>query len=95
VHPAYHVCNNYLTYTLSCYFSLLRQFRRLPCVATMSSPAHLQFQDGYQVQCWGAVSYLVDATGLRLDLAAVHEKDERSDKTRACVVKKAHRQYIT
>ena len=61
----------------------------------MSSPAQLQFQDGYQVQCWGAVSYLVDATGLRLDLAAVHEKDERSDKTRACVVKKAHRQYIT
>ena len=29
----------------------------------------------------GAVSYLADATGLRLDLAAVHEKDERSDKT--------------
>jgi len=28
----------------------------------------------------GAVSYLADATGLRLDLAAVHEKDERCDK---------------
>ena len=30
----------------------------------------------------------MDATGLRLDLAAVREKDERSDKTQACIVQK-------
>ena len=42
VHP--HVHNNYVTYIVAMqpYFSWLRQFRRLLCVATLSIPAQLQ-----------------------------------------------------
>ena len=46
----YHVCNNYVTYIVAmrpC-FSGLRQFRRLLCVAIMSSLAQLWVWDGYR-----------------------------------------------
>ena len=46
----YHVCNNYVMYTVAMrpYFSRLRQFRRLLCVAAMSSLPQLRLRDGYQ-----------------------------------------------
>ena len=46
----YHVCNNYVTYIVAMrpYFSRLRQFRRLLCVAAMSSLPQLRLRDGYR-----------------------------------------------
>jgi len=52
----YHVRNNYVTYFVAMWpcFGRLRQFRRLLCIATMSSVAtmsnlaQLQVQDGYR-----------------------------------------------
>jgi len=46
----YHVCNNYVTYIVAMrpYFSRHRQFRRLLCVAAMSSLPQLQLRDGYR-----------------------------------------------
>jgi len=43
----YHVCNNYVTYIVAMrpYLNRLRQFRRLLCAATMSSPAQLRVWD--------------------------------------------------
>ena len=35
-----------------------------------------------------------EITTKRYDMAAVHEKDERSYKTRACIVQIAHRQGL-
>ena len=45
----YHMCNNYVTYIVAMRpnFSQLQQFRRLPCVATMSSLPQLRVWDGY------------------------------------------------
>jgi len=45
----YHVHNNYITHIVAMlpYFSRLRQFRRLLCVAAMSSLAQLRVRDGY------------------------------------------------
>ena len=47
--PTYHVQNNCVTYIVAMqpYFSRLRQFRWLLCVATMSSLAQLRVWDGY------------------------------------------------
>ena len=46
----YHVHNNYVTYivALQPYFSRVWQFRRLLCVAAMSSLSQLRLQDGYR-----------------------------------------------
>ena len=46
----YHVRNNYITYIVAMqpYFSRLRQFRWLLCVAAMSSLPQLRLQDGYR-----------------------------------------------
>jgi len=46
----YHVHNNYVTYVVAMrlYFSLLRQFRRLLCVAAMSSLPQLRLRDKYR-----------------------------------------------
>ena len=46
----YHVHNNYVTYIVAMqpYFSRLRQFRRLLCVAAMSSLPQLRLWDGYR-----------------------------------------------
>ena len=48
----YHVRNNYVTCTyivaMRPYFSQLWQFRRLLCVAAMSSLPQLRLQDGYR-----------------------------------------------
>jgi len=46
----YHVRNNYVTYIVAMrpYFSRLRQFRRLLCVAAMSSLPQLRLRDGYR-----------------------------------------------
>jgi len=41
----YHVRNNYVTYTVA---MLLRQFRRLLCVAAMSSLPQWRLRDGYR-----------------------------------------------
>jgi len=47
----YHVRNNYIMYIVAMRpyfnFSRLRQFRRLLCVAAMSSLAQLRLRDGY------------------------------------------------
>jgi len=45
----YHVRNNYVTYIVAMrpYFSQLRQFRQLLCVAAMSSLPQLRDRDGY------------------------------------------------
>jgi len=46
----YHVRNNYITYVVAMrpYFSRLPQFRRLLCVAAMSSLPQLWLRDGYR-----------------------------------------------
>ena len=46
----YHVRNNYVTYIVAMrpYFSRLRQFRRLLCVAAMSILPQLRLWDGYR-----------------------------------------------
>ena len=46
----YHVRNNYVTYIVAMrpYLSRLRQFRRLLCVAAMSSLPQLGLRDGYR-----------------------------------------------
>ena len=46
----YHVRNNYIMYivTMRPYVSRLWQFRRVLCVAAMSSLLQLQLQDGYR-----------------------------------------------
>jgi len=46
----YHVHNNYITYivVMRSYVSRLRQFRRLLCIAAMSSLSQLRLQDGYR-----------------------------------------------
>jgi len=46
----YHVRNNYVTYIVAMrpYLSRLRQFRRLLCVAAMSSLPQLRLQGGYR-----------------------------------------------
>jgi len=46
----YHMCNNYVTYIVAMqpYFSRLRQFRWLLCVAVMSSQPQLRLRDGYR-----------------------------------------------
>ena len=46
----YHVRNNYVTYIVAMrpYFSRLRQFRWLLCVAAMSSLPQLRLRDGYR-----------------------------------------------
>jgi len=46
----YDVRNNYVTYIVAMrrYFSRLWQFRRLLCVAAMSSLPQLRLRDGYQ-----------------------------------------------
>jgi len=50
VRPHYHVHNNYVTYIVAMrpYFSRLQQFRRLLCVAAMSSLPQLRLRDGYR-----------------------------------------------
>jgi len=58
--------------------------RLLFCIASFPC-SYLTFEPSrgnLSIQCSvGEQFYLTDATGLRLDLAAVREKDERSDKT--------------
>ena len=46
----YHMRNNYVTYTVAMRpnFSRLLQFKRLLCIAAMSSLPQLQLQDGYR-----------------------------------------------
>ena len=46
----YHVRNNYVTYIVAMrsYFSRHRQFRRLVCVAAMTSLPQLRLRDGYR-----------------------------------------------
>jgi len=46
----YHVHNNYVTYIVAMrpYFSRLQQFRRLLCVAAMSTLPQLQLRGGYR-----------------------------------------------
>jgi len=46
----YHVRNNYVTYIVAMrpYFSRLRQFRRLLCVAPINSLPQLRLRDGYR-----------------------------------------------
>jgi len=48
----YHVRNNYVTYIVAMrpYLSRLRQFRRLLCVAAMSSLPQLRLRGGYEKQ---------------------------------------------
>ena len=46
----YHVHNSYVTYIVAMqpYFNRLRQFRRLLCIAAMSSLPQLRLRDGYR-----------------------------------------------
>jgi len=46
----YHMRNDYIMYivVMQPYFSQLQQFRRLLCVAAMSSLPQLRLRDGYQ-----------------------------------------------